>query len=238
MATDKSAPLWERLERPAPAPRQRLSPQRIAMAAVAVADAEGLEAITMRRLATELGVAPMAPYRYVSGKDDLLELMVDHVYAGMRLPGGLGWRESLHALAVGTRELMLEHRWLAQLPPLTKLALTPSRMAVAEQSLMALDGLGLDPDMMMGIFRGVDAYVQGAMSYDSAVDAFMSEQSLSSGDELRTELAPLMAWHMRTGHYPTYQHYLRTATRKDDRQWQFDLGLNCLLDGIAARLNI
>ncbi|MGN9789091.1 hypothetical protein ACTMTF_47405 [Nonomuraea sp. ZG12] len=41
---------------------------------------------------------------------------------------------------------------------------------------------------------------------------------------------------MRTGHYPTYQHYLRTATRKDDRQWQFDLGLNCLLDGISARL--
>ncbi|MFC7721540.1 TetR/AcrR family transcriptional regulator C-terminal domain-containing protein [Nonomuraea recticatena] len=160
------------------------------MAAVAVADAEGLEAITMRRLATELGVAPMAPYRYVSGKDDLLELMVDHVYAGMRLPGGLGWRESLHALAVGTRELMLEHRWLARLPPQAKLALTPRRMAVAEQSLMALDGLGLDPDMMMGVFRGVDAYVQGAMSYDSAVDEFMSEQSLSSGDELRTELAP------------------------------------------------
>jgi hypothetical protein len=66
----------------------------------------------------------------------------------------------------------------------------------------------------------------------------MSEQSLSSGDELRTELAPLMAWHMRTGHYPTYQHYLRAATRKDDKRWQFDLGLNCLLDGIAARLNI
>lgn len=238
MTTDKSTSLWERLERPAPAPRQVLSPQRIATAAVAIADAEGLEAITMRRLATELSVAPMAPYRHVSGKDDLLELMVDHVYADLRLPGGLGWRESLRTLAVRTRELMLDHRWLAQLPPQAKLALTPNVMAVAERALAALDGLGLDPDTMMSVFRGVDAYVHGAMSYEIAVSAFMGEQSLSSGDELRSELAPLMTWHMRTGRYPIYEHYLRTATRKDDTRWQFDLGLNCLLDGIAARLNI
>jgi hypothetical protein len=150
----------------------------------------------------------------------------------------VGGRESLRVLAVRTRELMLDHRWLAQLPPQAKLALTPSRMAVAEKALAALDGLGLDPDTMMSVFRGVDAYVHGAMSHESAVSAFMSEQSLSSGDELRSELAPLMTWHMQTGRYPTYQRYLRTATRKDDSRWQFDLGLDCLLDGIATRLNI
>ena len=238
MAGDKSAPLWERLERPSPAPRQTLSSQRIATTAVAIADAEGLEAITMRRLATELGVAPMAPYRYVSGKDDLLELMVDHVYADLRLPRGLDWRESLRTLAVQTRELMLQHRWLAQLSPRAKLSLTPNRMTVAEQALVALDGLDLDADTMMSVFRTVDAYVHGALSYESAVSTVISEQSLSGGDELRDELAPLMMWHMRTGRYPTFQHYLRTATRKDDTSWQFDLGLDCLLDGIATRLGI
>ena len=170
----------------------------------------------MRRLAAELGVAPMAPYRYVSGKDDLLELMVDHVYADLRLPSGLAWRESLRTLAVRTRELMLQHRWLAQLSPQAKLSLTPNRMAVAEQALAALDGLDLDADTMMSVFRAVDAYVHGAMSYESAVSTVISEQSLSGGDELRDELAPLMMWHMRTGRYPTFQHYLRTATRKDD----------------------
>ncbi|MDX3103543.1 TetR family transcriptional regulator [Nonomuraea angiospora] len=80
MAVEKDKPrepLWARLERPAPALWQMLTPQRIATAAVGIADAEGLDAVTMRRLATELGVAPMAPYRYVSGKDELLELMVD-----------------------------------------------------------------------------------------------------------------------------------------------------------------
>lgn len=126
MATGENASLWERLERPAPAPRQALSPQRIATAAVAIADAEGLEAVTMRRLAAELSVAPMAPYRHVSGKDDLLELMVDHVYTGLTLPEGLDWRDNLRTLAMRTRELMLGHRWLAQLPPQARLSLTPS----------------------------------------------------------------------------------------------------------------
>ncbi|MFF4415620.1 TetR/AcrR family transcriptional regulator C-terminal domain-containing protein [Streptosporangium sp. NPDC001559] len=238
MATDRNEPLWERLERPSPAPRQTLSPRRIATTAVAVADAEGLEAITMRRLATELGVAPMAPYRYVSSKDDLLELMVDHVYTDLRLPHGHDWRPSLRALAVRTRELMIRHRWLARLPPQAKLSLTPNRMTVAEQALTALDGLGLDADTMMGVFRAVDAYVHGAMSYESAVSTLVSEQSLSGGAELRDELAPLMMWHMRTGRYPTFEHYLHTAARKDDASWQFDLGLDCLLDGIATRLGI
>ncbi|MEV3987112.1 TetR/AcrR family transcriptional regulator C-terminal domain-containing protein [Nonomuraea sp. NPDC049758] len=192
----------------------------------------------MRRLATHLGVAPMAPYRHVSGKDDLLELMVDHVYADLRVPGGLGRRPSLRALAVLTRELMLRHRRLAQLPPQAKLSLTPNRMTVAEQAPTALDGLGLDADTMMSAFRAVDAYVHGAVSYESAVSALVSNLGLSGEAELRDDLAPVMMWHMRTGRYPTFQHYLRTATRKDDASWQFALGLDCLRDGIAIRLGI
>ncbi|MEU5864295.1 MULTISPECIES: TetR/AcrR family transcriptional regulator C-terminal domain-containing protein [unclassified Nonomuraea] len=238
MATDENVSLWERLARPAPTPRQVLSPQRIATAAVAIADAEGLEAVTMRRLAAELSVAPMAPYRHVSGKDDLLELMVDHVYADLSLPDGLGWRENLRTLAVRTRRLMLDHRWLAQLPPQAKLSLTPRRMAVAEKALAALDGLGLDADAMMSAFRTVDAYVHGSMNYESAVSTLIAEQNLSDGDELRDTLAPLMMWHMRTGRYPTFQRYLHTAARKDDTQWQFESGLDCVLDGIAARLGL
>jgi AcrR family transcriptional regulator len=232
------ASLWERLERPAPARRQTLSPQRIATTAVKIADAEGLESITMRRLAAELGVAPMAPYRYVSGKDDLLELMVDHVYAGLHLPAGREWRETMRILALRTRDLVLRHLWLAQLSPKTRLSLTPNRMAVAEQALSTLEGLGLDVDAMMSVFSAVDAYVHGALNRESAVRNLMHEQGWSDGDELRSELAPQMIWHMRTGRYPTFQRYLRTATRKDDAQWQFETGLTYVLDGIAATLAI
>ncbi|WP_446215771.1 TetR/AcrR family transcriptional regulator C-terminal domain-containing protein [Micromonospora sp. IBHARD004] len=241
MATEKDnpgEPLWARLERPAPAPRQTLSPQRIATAAVKIADAEGLDAVTMRRLATELGVAPMAPYRYVSGKDDLLELMVNHVYDDLRVPGNLGWRDTMRALALQTRKLMLRHVWLAQLPPTAMLSLTPNRMAIAEKALSALDGLGLDADAMMSVFRAVDAYVHGAMTYEIAVQNLMRQQGWSDGGKLRSELAPQMIWHMQTGRYPTFQHYLGTATRKDDARWQFETGLDYVLDGIAAGLDI
>jgi AcrR family transcriptional regulator len=241
MPTEKDKPresLWERLESPAPAPRQTLSPQRIAPAAVKIADAEGLEAITMRRLAAELGVAPMAPYRYVAGKDDILDLMVDHVYADLHLPDDVGWRETMRALALHTRDLMLRHPWLAQLPPQARLSLTPNRMTTAEQALSALEGSGLDADAMMSVFRTVDAYVHGALNYESAVRNLMHEQGWSDGAELRSELAPQMIWHMQTGRYPTFQRYLHTATRKDDARWQFESGLTYVLDGIAATLDI
>ncbi|MDG4860473.1 TetR/AcrR family transcriptional regulator [Streptomyces sp. T-3] len=229
--------LWERLERPA-APRNSLTPQRIAEVAVAVADAEGFAAVTMRRLATELGVAPMAAYRHVSGKGDLWALMVDRVSGEFTVPDETaGWRDVLRTFALGTRALVLRHPWLAQLPaPL--FALTPNRMAVAEQQLAALDGLGLDADEMMAAFRTVSSFVHGATQAEVSLAEYMRENGWESGDETRRGLAPQMKYLMETGRYPTYRRYAQGAARKDDRAWEFELGLDCVLDGIAQRLGI
>jgi AcrR family transcriptional regulator len=242
-APDEDRPpisIWERLDNPAPAPRAVLTPTRIAEAAVAVADAEGIDAVTMRRLATELGVAPMAAYRYVSGKDDVLELMVDLVYGRLALPAtGLDWRETLRALAVGTRELMVRHPWLTRLSsPRAALALTPNRMAVAERALLALDGLGLDADAMMAIAETVDTYTAGRARAEVATRELMAGQGVSDGHELRMSLAPQMTWLLGTGRYPTYRRYTREAVRKDDAPWRFETGLDCVLDGVAARMGI
>ncbi|MEW2354549.1 TetR/AcrR family transcriptional regulator [Spirillospora sp. NPDC029432] len=236
MAADKDVPLWQRMERPAPAPRQTLTAERIAAAAVAVADAEGLDAITMRRLATELGVAPMAAYRHVSGKDELLELMVNHIYADLNLPQDAGWRDTMRAMALGTRDLMLQHLWLAQLSPRTLLSLTPNRMAIAERSLALLEGLGLDADTMMAVIRAVDAYVHGAMNHELALKSLMRDHGWTGGEEVRADLAPQMSWHMATGRYPAFQRYLAAATRKDSLEWQFETGLDYVLDGIATQM--
>jgi AcrR family transcriptional regulator len=232
--------MWERLESPAPAPRATLTPTRIAEAAVSLADTEGLDAVTMRRLAGELGVAPMAAYRYVSGKDDVLELMVDRVYGDLVLPAdGLGWRETLRAIAYGTRELMARHPWLTRMSSSrAALALTPNRMAVAERALRALDGLGLDADAMMVIADTVDLYTVGRARAEVATRELMAGQGASDGEELRVSLAPQMMWLLRTGRYPTYERYTREATRKDDALWRFETGLDCVLDGIAARMGI
>ncbi|MFC4120268.1 TetR/AcrR family transcriptional regulator [Nonomuraea zeae] len=238
MADQKDeAPLWERLERPAPAPRQTLSPQRIATVAVAVADAEGLDAVTMRRLATELGVAPMAAYRHVSGKDDLLELMVDHVYRELELPGDTaGWREALRAIAVRTRELMLSHLWLAQLPPSAVLALTPSRTAVSERALRAVSELGLDADTMMAVATTVNSYTHGVTSAEIAMRQLMAGQGWSDERQVYTSLAPQLRYLLDTGRYPTFRRYIYEGARKNDPAWQFETGLDYVLDGIASRL--
>ena len=230
--------LWERLDRPAPAPRLALTPQQIATAAVRVADAEGLDAITMRRLASELGVAPMAAYRHVSGKDDVLELMIDLVHTELDLPEAADWRETMRALALGTRSLMLRHLWLAQLTSPAVFALTPNRMAGWERALTALDGLGLDADMRMAVLRTVEAYARGAAGAEIALHQLMAQHGWSTGDEVRDGLAPQMMWLLGTGRYPAYQRYVHEATRKDEPQWQFETGLDAVLDGIAAWMGI
>lgn len=237
---DEKAPacLWERIQRPAPAPRPSLTTQQLASVAVKIADAEGLDAITMRRLASELGVAPMAAYRYVSGKDDILELMIDLVYGEVEPSGAVGWRDAMREGALRTRALMLKHPWLAHITsPQAKLALTPNRMAVAERALVALEDLGLDDDTMMAVFLTVDAYAHGATQAELAVRALMQDQGWTSGHDVRRGLAPQMTWLLNTGRYPTYERYIRHGVRKDDPLWHFEIGLDSVLDGIAARFS-
>ncbi|MFZ3597136.1 TetR/AcrR family transcriptional regulator [Streptomyces sp. BH104] len=230
--------LWERLERPAPARRAALTLDRIAAAAVELADEEGGAAVTMRRLATKLGVAPMAAYRHVSGKEDLRALMFDRVSAELTVPDDVtDWREVLRSFAVQTRELMLRHPWLGQ-TPLPVIQLTPARMAVAERQLKALAGKELDADAMVAAHRAVGAFVHGATQTEIALREYRERHDWKSGDETRQALAPQMNYLMESGRYPTYRAYALSATRKDDPAWEFEFGLDCVLDGIARRLGI
>ncbi|MGW2375004.1 TetR/AcrR family transcriptional regulator [Kitasatospora sp. NPDC001683] len=229
--------LWERLDRPSPAPRTTLTPHRIAEAAVAIADTEGLDAVTMRRLATALGVAPMAAYRYVSGKDELIELMVDFVYGGLPLDTPAdGWRETMHALAVHLRAMSLAHPWITRAA--TPFSLSPNQLAVPERAFAALAGHGLDPDTTMAIFRTVAIYVHGSSATEVALQDLRRARGWSDGDETRAALAPRMSYLMGTGRYPAYLQYLQQATRKDDPDWHFATGLDCVLDGIATHFGI
>nr|AHA12097.1 transcriptional regulator [Streptomyces sp. CNH287] len=231
-------PLWERLEQSRVAPRAALSLERIGAVAVELADAEGLAAVTMRRLAAELGVAPMAAYRHVSGKDDLWALMAERVAAEQSIPEGLtGWREVLRAFGLLTREMVLRHPWAGELPT-ALFVLTPGRMAVTERQLAALDGLGLDEDAMMVSFRTVSAFAYGAAVSEGALRQWTESLGWTSGDEMRAGLSPQMTYLMSTGRYPTYERYGLRATRKDDAAWTFETGLDCVLDGIASRFGI
>lgn len=227
--------LWERLERPARTPRQRLSAPRIAAKAVEIADADGLDAVTMRTLAAELDVAPMAAYRFVDGKDDLITLMVNAVYAEVAIPEGT-WRAVLREYAVQLRDLMHRHRWLVELPPHLAMTPTPNRLAAVDRALTSLDGLGLDIDAMMTAARTVSGYVHGTVGDEVALAQLRQVSLAASREQVRKALGPQMQWMLATGRYPVYERYVYETGCAEDPEVHFEAGLELVLDGIAARI--
>lgn len=233
------ATLWERIERPAKAPRTTLSHASIAAAAVEMADAEGLEAVSMRKLSGHLGVTTMALYRYVTGKDELFELMLDTAFAA-RPPAAPapGWRGAMRAHAERSRTTALRHPWILELTATQVVTLTPNVVAEIDAALGAFTAAGLDADTAMAAVQTVRAYIRGALADEIGQRELMKRQNWSDGDDLRDAYGPRMNWLLNTGRYPAYRDYTKTAHRKDDFAWRYDFGLDCVLDGLAARLGI
>jgi AcrR family transcriptional regulator len=229
--------LWERLEGPARGPRPALTHQRIARTAVEIADADGLDAVSMRNLAEHLGVATMGLYRYVSGKDDIYELMLDAVTAEIELPDA-GWREVADAYARQLRALSLRHPWMHQAFARVPTSLSPASAALIEKALTSIDGLGLDVDTMMAVFGTVNAFTRGAAFAEVAQREMLSSHGWTSEDDARLAYLPLVRWMLGTGRYPALSRYIIEGSNEDDADWQFEFGLGCVLDGIAARLGI
>src|SRR5690349_3598043 len=129
--------------RPSTARRDRpqLSRERIVATAIAVADAEGLAALSMRRIATELGAGAMSLYRHVQDKEELLDLMADEVYAEIALPSSGSWDDNLRLIARQTRAVMRSHAWFAAVA-VTRPPIGPNALAHLDSSLRALSGLG------------------------------------------------------------------------------------------------
>nr|BFD92885.1 TetR/AcrR family transcriptional regulator [Kitasatospora sp. Xyl93] len=165
MATDRSsagdpartlALLWGLTAEEKPGrrgPRQARSTGEIAATAIALADAEGVDAVTMRRVAQELGLSPMALYTYVPGKAELLDLMLDTVYATMprSTPADEGWRARVTAVADDNRALHRAHPWVAAVST-SRPPLGPGLMAKYEYELRAFEGTGLsDVDLDAGL---------------------------------------------------------------------------------------
>ncbi|KAB8187744.1 TetR/AcrR family transcriptional regulator [Microbispora catharanthi] len=230
--------IWQRMQRPARPPRAALTHAQIGAAAVEIADAEGLDAVSMRRLAERLGVATMGLYRYVRGKDDVIELMVDAVYAEEARAGeGSDWREVLRVSALRLRALTLRHPWLVETTAQSG-PLTPNFVARTDRLLASLDGLGLDADTAMTVVGTVTAFVAGATTARIRMDRLMRKEGAEKMDDLRSLYSSRMRWLLESGRYPAFERYIRQGVRKDDDDWQFELGLDSVLDGIAARLKI
>ena len=159
--------LWGRRSPGTRGPRAELDVDRIVDAAVGIANAEGLEAVSMARVAKELGFTPMSLYRHVQNKDELLQLMwnASARSLGDWSPEGSTWRERLTSWALRQREVVEENIWITQLPMATP-PLAPSSLAWVELGLAALDEVDA-PDY-------VKIRVLGLISQHGLIDARMA----------------------------------------------------------------
>ncbi|GHI40680.1 TetR family transcriptional regulator [Streptomyces violascens] len=195
-----------------------------------LADADGLDAVSLRKVATVLDVRPMRLYGYIAGKEELLDLMVDAVHAEIR-PVGDGWREVLRSLAETTRHAVHEHEWLADLLG-GRPQLGPHALATGEAVMAALGDV--DVDAVMPVVSAVNAYVIGAVRRETAE---RRAERATGMDEKRWQatLGPYLMRTFATGRFPALATVVRDAAHLDADQ-TFRLGLDFLLDGIEARI--
>jgi AcrR family transcriptional regulator len=225
--------LWGSASGPSRGPRPGLTRERIVRAAIEIADAEGLAALSMRRIAAALGAGAMTLYRYVPGKDELIDLMVDEVQAlGAPLDDTGPWRQRLEAVCHHEWHHYHRHPWLLHVPQGRPL-LGPNAMRTTEAALQALDGTGLDPVEMIDALVTTSSFVAGVAR--SSVEASRAAQDTGISDEewwlaQRPYLDELMAG----GEIPLLSRVGAAGGFAGPPDRSFEFGLARILDGIEA----
>jgi AcrR family transcriptional regulator len=175
--------MWGSAPEPTRGPKPGLSVASIVRAAIDLADAEGLVALSMRRIAGSLGVGAMSLYRYVPGKGELVDLMVDEVYsedlaAAESLQGD--WRARLEAFGRQEWALYLRHPWMLQIAQ-GRPMLGPNSMRSTDIALRAIDGLGLTEDEMLAAVVTLSSFVAGLAK--TTVEAMQAADRTGISDE-------------------------------------------------------
>lgn len=221
-----------------------LSREEIVSAAIAVADAEGPEAISMRRIAREVGAGVMSLYWYVASKEELLDLMLDAIEAEIEVPEPTGdWRADLGVFAHRTRAALRRHGWAVEFIG-TRPPSGPNDVRNLERLLSLLDGIGVDDyQVVMGIFMTVATFVIGAVIREAQEVRFQAEQerveASMTPEEVQAEHERFRSWFESSGRYPHIARLMEAGIDPDDpntRDERFQFSLDCVLDGIAARL--
>ncbi|NUP81487.1 MAG: GntR family transcriptional regulator [Nonomuraea sp.] len=210
---------------------------RIVTAAVEIADAEGLSELTMRGVASRLGVATMSLYRHVGGKDDLLLLMIDQVTRAFPLPKEppRGWRAGLETSARVQWAGCLAHPWMAQVTSLTRPLPSPSLIAHTEWVLAALEGSALDATGRMHVHTLLYSFVQGLAANIEREQRARNATGLTA-DEWMTAQEDIFQALSASGRLPAFGRAIEELGGDFDLDLDrlFEFGLSALLDGLTG----
>jgi AcrR family transcriptional regulator len=233
--------VWARDEEQSSGP-QPLSRKAIVAAAVEIADADGLEAVSIRRLATKLDARPMSLYSHIGRKGDLIDLMVDEVMAGAIIPGGPptdDWREALRQIARRTRESTRAHPWMIA-AAFHRPFLGPNTLRHIDQSLAAVSELPLSPERKRAVLLAVDTYTLGFVRWE-----VMSPKGdkggtpcagRPEGGPTAAEMDAYIAAQAASGDYPYLAEFVGREMVLGVKAEKFEIGLEWLLTGIAAEV--
>jgi AcrR family transcriptional regulator len=211
-------------------PRLALTRGRVVDVAMELADASGVRALSMRQIGDHLGVQAMSLYHYVSGKEELLSAMVDHVFGevGLEFPGST-WQSSLRATAISAHDLFLKHPWTCELvlgPGL--IVISNARLRYIESILARLRGAGFTPQDASHGYHALDSHTLGYTLWElghrapaDTPDGFYEEvlQQLDSAN-----------FHYLIEHAGVH------FDESNDGLDEFAFGLDLILEGLAARL--
>ncbi|WP_395107134.1 TetR/AcrR family transcriptional regulator [Actinomadura sp. SCN-SB] len=227
---------WGLRERPGKGPKRALTLRAVVEAAVRVGSAEGLEAVSMSRVASELGVSPMALYRYVPSKNDLLTLMMDEVFGPPPpLPdaGEHGWRAALGAWMSAMRAALAQHPWILRVP-ITGPPTMPNNVRWMEAGLRAMRGMGLSGGERLSALMLLSTYVRSDVTLQHDLQAAWRAASASEAEVLRGYGA-LLATLTDAERFPELHALLDEGVFEwavDDPDADFAFGRERLLDGL------
>ena len=213
---------------------ERLSRGRVLATAVALADREGIEAVTMRRLAEELGAGAMSLYYHVPGKDALRDGMVDIVFGEIELPASDGdWRAAMRRRAISTREALRRHPWAVGLMESTKTP-GPADLRLHDAVLRCLREAGFTVDLAVQAYSVQDAYIYGYALQERGM-AYPTQQEFAKTASQRVQHMEATIEDVARA-YPYLAEVVggHVAQRGHDFSEAFEFGLGIILDGLES----
>ena len=210
----------------------RLSRDRIVRAAIQLADTEGIDGLSMRRLAEELDAAAMALYRHVANKDDLLDGMIDLVFAELDFPTGSGWRAAMRERALGMRQALLHHPWAVGLMeggtpgPASFRHHNATMGSLREQATLSFP-------MAVHAYSAMDSYIYGFALQETTLPFRDADQAVEEAERRQTAAELTITPEAFAESYPfLVEIATQLAESPYDYGAEFESGIDLVLDGI------